>query len=220
MLYTFEFSSIYISNTRSVHNDTDYATFGLTVLDAAGAQVATYGPNTKGLGDLNNGDHAVGLIYQDIDVPDGGSVAVVATVINKGSWSGSQPIETALNTVGGAVIGALISGSIVGFGATAAAVPVAGWVAIAGTAGILGVLEAVNLLWADCDGWVVTGSFTLTRAALDEQTAGGPWHWGQDYPGSDSAAGCGSNSQYRANFLIGRPGQQLHLPLGITITIP
>ncbi len=214
MQYAFTFSEIDVKVPRSRSADTDYATLGIAVVDAQGTQVAMHGPITKTLGDLGGGSTAaVNLGFQDMDVPDGGSLAVAAMVINKGSWDGTMPLEEALNIVGGAVVGAVVSGSLVGVAATGgAATPIAVWQAALITAGVVGVLEGVKLLFADCDGWVAGSGFTLGRTALDQETQNGIFSWPVEYPGTDSPAGCGANSDYVAHYWVGKQEQILTVP--------
>jgi hypothetical protein len=116
VLYTFEFVGIDIKQIRSAHSDTDYATFALTVTDAAGAPNGQ-NPQTIGLGDVGKGTHPVNLKFADVDVPDGGSVALIATVMNKGAGNAAEIVKD-LNQVGQTVAGAVAGGAIAGMAAT------------------------------------------------------------------------------------------------------
>jgi hypothetical protein len=213
MLYTFVFSGIAVKVPRSREKDTDYATLGIAVLDAQGTQVATFGPQTLSLGELGGGSFSeVNLAFENIEVPDGGSMLVAATAINMGSWSGAQPLETALNDVSGAVLGALAGGQIVGYLSAGAAAPIPVWVAILAAAGIAAVMEGVGLLLADCDGWVAGSPLKLGSSRLAEKTQDGTSSWSTDYPGENSHFGCGANSDYEGSYWLGRQDQVTTVP--------
>src|SRR5262249_9130503 len=65
----------------------------------------------------------------------------------------------------------------------------------------------VGLLWANCDGPVVTGKLDTNADGLIEMTRPSgtrtEYHY---FPGVESPAGCGSNSRYWARFLITQLG--------------
>ena len=61
--YVFTLENFQILDTRSVHKDTDYASFALKV----GEKV--YPAQTKYMGNLNNGTYKVNLSFGPIDIP-------------------------------------------------------------------------------------------------------------------------------------------------------
>src|SRR5213080_3787100 len=76
--YTFRLESLHIENTRAVHNDTDVVALALKVDDI------TFPPQTRDLGDVNNGTHAIGLKFENvlIDVDLARSVSMAFWVNN------------------------------------------------------------------------------------------------------------------------------------------
>ena len=69
-VFSFTLDSFQITDTRSLHEDTDYVTYTLVVKDQNG----NGGPRmlTKYMGDVNNGVHAVNLtVFQHYGQPDG-----------------------------------------------------------------------------------------------------------------------------------------------------
>ena len=189
MKYNFAVPSFVINNVRSTNNDTDYASLGVVALAPDGTTVGMYGPITRSLGDLDEGPVALQMVLTDIDVPDGGSMGIVFTVMNKGWWSGEGTIEDALNTVCAGIIGALAGGQIAGFKTEAtpgtpatattpaipptppappAAIAMPIWVAALAVIGVVAIMEAVKLLLVDCDGWVVNATMQIGRVELDQ----------------------------------------------------
>lgn len=199
---TFDFlvPSLTVKNPRALFTDTDFATIAAATLAPDGTQIAKYGPTSKYLGDLGKGRSVdPGMSLTGIDVPDGGSVALTFVVVNRGAWAGDSQALDAMDAVGGAVIGALIQGSIAG---TSAAVGVTIFPAVALTALVLGVLEGLSIIFADCDGTVVAGAMTIGKTELLSNAVEQPWEMTDDYPGTDSPVGCGSNSDYTVTYTI------------------
>jgi hypothetical protein len=93
-----------------------------------------------------------------------------------------------------------LSAATIASGGTATAVPFI-WAA-AVTAAIISTLEAVNILIADCDGTVVAGPITLGKTELLQYATPGPWQLNYEYPGTDSADGCGANSDYLVTYSV------------------
>lgn len=209
---TFDFSvpSLTVKNPRAPFTDTDFATIAAATLAPDGTQIAKYGPTSKYLGDLGKGRSLdPGMSLTGIDVPDGGTVALTFVVVNRGAWAGDSQALDAMDAVGGAVIGALIQGSIAGTpvaaGAAAGAtstVTVTIFPAVALTALVLGVLAGLSIIFADCDGTVVAGAMTIGKTELLSMAVQQPWEMTDDYPGTDSPFGCGSNSDYTVTYAI------------------
>ena len=88
----------------------------------------------------------------------------------KGSWSGSQAIESALNTGCSSILGGLAGYQLAGVATTAVPASSVGiplWIAPLADAGVLAILEGVSLLFVDCDGWVVKATMLIGRVELD-----------------------------------------------------
>jgi PASTA domain len=213
---TFDFtvSSLMVKNPRSLFNDSDYATLAINVLAADNTVIQQYGPVARSLGNLGKGaaiDPKMSLT--GIPVPDGGSLAVSFVIVNKGGWSWDSDVINALELAGSAVLGALVQGTIVAPASTSAATATTGavttttatvtlpWVLGVGAA-IIAALEAINILFADCDGTVVPGVLSLGQAELLQYAATGSWNLIYDYPGTDSPDGCGANSDYSVTYNV------------------
>ena len=189
---TFTMDSFGISNTRSLHNDTDFVYLSANV----GANPIVF--VKKSMGDVNNGTHSVGLSLE-VDIPDDDTVVVFNYLIMNNGHGGNdakaKAAQAALNTIAEEIIK---HGAI-----TAAAVTVGSFLvpffasALAAIAGIMAATEAALLLFADCDGLVAAGALPFTCSDLIRRTAAGQKiAENANHPGTDSADGCGSNSQY------------------------
>ena len=202
--FAFAIPSFQITTTRSLLSDTDFATLGIVVTAQDGTQLSTYGPSTVSLGDVGNGGHWLGLLVTGIDVPAGASMKVSFTIMNKGSSQLKDKVVEDLNKVCEGIIGALAGGQLAGMSHTPSptnddpnpqpaqdAIPA--WEAAVGAVLALGIMEAIDALFADCDGWVVTELLTITRSDLDQSTGDALWTWSTRYAGTDSAVGCGDN---------------------------
>jgi hypothetical protein len=203
--YMFSLDSFQIRNTRSRHLDTDYVTFAVTVGNSEPQ------PQTKSMGDLNNGGFAVGLTFSDVAVADEKPVIVTYLIVNSGHQSqseidsklesaatqlanaGAQAATTAIGSGVGALAGATIGGAVVPM-VGAALGALAGW--LASTLG--------SILFADCDGPVAAQQTPFLGRDLWLKTAEGPLKFSTDNPGTDSPHGCGSNSDYVVNWSITR----------------
>jgi hypothetical protein len=199
-LYTFSIPSLRIDNTRSLHEDTDYVSLTLAV--------GTNPPQTKTrkIGNVNNGTHTVGLSFDGISVPPGQNAVFTYAVVNNGHASeadvasalekagdalGQKAAQAAASAIGG-LVGAELGASI-----GTAAVPVLG-TALGAIAGWL-IGELGGIAFADCDGPVAAGVHIFTAADL----AGGASVSGTDHsPGTNSAWGCGSNSDYYVTWSV------------------
>jgi phospholipase C len=186
---TFTMDSLGISNTRSLHTDTDVVYLSATV----GANPTVF--VQKPLGDLNNGTHSVGLSVE-VDIPDDDTIAVFNYLILNNGHGGNDAVakaaQSALST---------IAKEIINNGAVAAAAITIGSIVVpffvSALAALAGILEAGLLAFADCDGTVAAGALPFTCSELIKRTNSGqriPEN--ADHHGTDSNVGCGSNSQY------------------------
>ncbi len=199
MTTNFSLDSFRITDTRSVHEDTDFVTVSITV----GTNAAI--TKTHAMGNLNNGTYPVGLgvsavIPTDVAVPvvfsyvilnngNGDHAAVQHGVETALSALGTQAAKAATTAAGGAI------GAVLGAELGTAVVPLVG-TAIGALAGWV-VSTVGGFLFANCDGVVATGIHVYTSTQLIQNTAGG--HKITDtveHPGSDSPDGCGGNSRY------------------------
>jgi uncharacterized membrane protein len=204
---TFEFSvpSLTVNNTRALITDTDFATIAVAVLAPDGTQIATYGPTSKYLGDLGNGTTLNPYMsLMGIDVPDGGWAAFTFVVINHGAWIGDDQALQDLDVIGAAVLGAVVQGAILSKNLN--------WVTAAIiAAAVLAALAGLTVILADCDGTVVAGGMTIGKTELLEYAAQ-PREMTQDYPGTNSAIGCGANSDYTVTYYIGQTPTMVAVP--------
>ncbi|HXQ14167.1 MAG TPA: PASTA domain-containing protein [Caulobacteraceae bacterium] len=221
---TFDFSvaSMTVNNPRAPFDDTDYATLAINVLAADNTVIQQYGPVVRSLGNLSKHQSIdPEMSLTGITVPDGGSMAVAFVVMNKGGWSWDSDVINALELAGSAVLGALAQGSIAG--ATTTTVAADGTVTVAPTliplstvleiaAGLVIVLEGINILFADCDGTVVPGVMTIGKTELLQLATPGPWNMTFEYPGTDSAIGCGANSDYSVTYSVEATPQPVAVP--------
>ena len=80
-LYIFKLEQFHIDNTRSRHQDTDTVAFALQV----GSHL--FSAQTFFAGDVNNGDHAVNLVFASVLINDDNSPAVFTYEIYNGDAS-------------------------------------------------------------------------------------------------------------------------------------
>ena len=194
--YTFVLQAFRITDTRSRHEDTDFAAMAVAI---AGGQ--TLSPPVKSLGDVNNGVHAVDMSVQ-LAVADNQAVDFSYSILNRGDGTPAtiEGYEALIKMA--ADKGAILAGSAIG---NEVAGQLAG--ALGAYVGYLSggwpVADALNIIFADCDGPVAGGDHMFSGAQLAAQTANG--HAIQvtdDNPGVDSPTGCGSNSHYYVTWKI------------------
>lgn len=195
-IYTFQLEKFHIDNTRALHNDTDTVTFGLKI----GNQQLS--PLFKGMGDVNNGDHSVGLEFSPVIINPSTEVVLSYIIVNSG-FPGSHEgdLHTVLDTLSDA--SEKVANAVYPLG------PV--WPIVNK------IVHALNILIvADCDGPVAGDRMpgptstdqipanTLTGAYFDTliSGAGGTFRLTRFYPGTDSATGCGSNSKYNVTWSV------------------
>src|SRR5579884_1228684 len=74
----FQLNQFRITETRSLHNDTDYVTFSVRVGNK------TYGPVQKRIGDVNNGTHNVGLTFDHVPFERSDKITIAYQIVNAG----------------------------------------------------------------------------------------------------------------------------------------
>ena len=195
--FTFTLDSFRITDTRSRHEDTDFASLTLLVRAADGS--GTPQTQTKSMGNLNNGTFNVGLSFANVPVDPSGSVVFNYLIVNSGHKSEGD-INNALETVGGSLAekGLVAGGTAIG----TAILPGLG--TILGAIGGWLAGEVKGILAANCDGPVAAEQVTLNYNDLLSKTANGPYKHETPNPGTDSATGCGSNSMYYVTWHIAR----------------
>ncbi|MFY4727586.1 fascin domain-containing protein [Nitrospira sp. BLG_2] len=205
--FMFTFDSMIISNTRSRHNDTDYASLSVAVNDGPPQTVKKF------IGNLNNGTYTVGLSIGPIAIAsptdkvafnylvvnaghqDNAKIDKILTDIGQGlSQAGTRAAISAAGALAGAVVGSTVGSFIMPAVGTAIGVAV-GW--LGG--------QLTGILTADCDGTVAIEQVGVTGQQLAGMlAAGAPYaHWTY-HPGSDSSTGCGSNSMYFCHWSVQR----------------
>src|SRR5260221_4450731 len=221
-LYTFKLEKFDVDNERSRHEDTDEVTFGLQV----GSQ--RFSVQSFSAGDVNNGDHGVNLVFGPVFISDSASPVIFSYQIYNGDSSKLQVSLAALNNdLANQALTFMQQKIDQGNPADYTDFPSnqnpdknkddnvpfndGSWIQF---------LEFVALgsfLFPDCDGFVAVGTIGKEKSEWDRliDSAGGTTYTHSiRYPGSDSPAGCGSNSDYTVTWsvtskrIIGGPGQQ------------
>lgn len=167
----FDFSGFHIFECRSPNTDTDYASLSVRVGDKL------YGPKTKYVGDLDKGDHGVGLTII-AEVPSDNTQVVVAwAVIN------SDDGDEALNIVGNLALGLV--------GAALTEIPFIGTVLAA-------IFAVVVNPWRNHNGPCVLQQCVTTGALLGQVNPlnSSPGETGAKNFGRDFSPGGGDSSNY------------------------
>ena len=100
--YTFTLDSFRITDTRSVHNDTDFVSIGVAVGNNPPITVPV-----KDMGDVNNGTHTVNLSIPNVSVAPDQKVAFSYSIVNSGHDKDS--LEKALTPVAGDAAGKAVA---------------------------------------------------------------------------------------------------------------
>jgi hypothetical protein len=195
----FTLNSFGITNTRSVHEDTDYVCIGMSINGRILPPVA------KRIGNVNNGQHQVGLT---ISLPNQFSSADKFVfgylIINHG---GGKTEDVLIHCQNAMTQTTLLTFSPAG----AALTQVQGRNIPASFATPLRAKDTMNGFWnlikpqfqhlsSDrCDGPVVIDQFSFLGSSMaDVELVTDVNNW--IYQGIDSAVGCGSNSDYGASW--------------------
>jgi hypothetical protein len=195
--YTFTLDKFHIDDTRALHNDTDVVSFGIKVGNN------TFEPQIKHMGDVNNGDHHVGLQFGPVEIDDPAtSVVITYSIVNAGNKTVDDELKTTSQTAmakadaeteidGTPKDGTETDGSSSWWKKL--------WDIAAG--------DLIAALTADCDGPVATNRIVVTASAIDQQIAGNDTvSLTKSFPGVDSPHGCGGNSRYSVTHSISRTG--------------
>jgi hypothetical protein len=203
--YNIRLGGVNILNTRSRHEDTIYAQLTVLVNNRVVRTVqwdGTCSDRSCAPGrDMNNGLHVFGLAVSSDTGPVGPTDRVTWSfqLINAGHPPSSQNYTDAANAAASAGCQSDPNNPNDN----------SGWICVAGRLAqvLVGWLVAPN-----CDGPIAADSVTMTGAQLLALTQSRPvpaahkysYGWSKHYPGVDSAAGCGSNSDYWVDVWIDR----------------
>jgi hypothetical protein len=198
--YTIECIQLHAAQIRSAHNDTDHFTQSLKLLDGSGQVITDYGSKVWEIGNIGAGWSSgvpAAYTYTAVLPPAGASLSWAWTVVNAGGGSaqqvrqwGDQTADSLASKLVSAGIQSLAGGNIwVGLGEIAAA-------------GVVeGLAQLWNLMFADCDGAVITDAVLLDRQTLSGTANRIPVNPSvRDYPGKNSPSGCGANSDYQLSY--------------------
>lgn len=195
--YKFVLDSCEITNTRSRHEDTDYAALGVSVDN----QIVDHHTKVAFMGDVNNGVHNIGINVgpTPVRVSDQTHVVIVFVITNAGGTDIDE-VEEFTEEMGRGIDDQLLNklepqGYDIG-GCGLEEFPPEILDLLLGKPGLSAVLKA------NCDG-PVAGNWIFTNGAqLAEWTANGPHYVTTFYPGTDSPTGCGSNSEYSVTWHV------------------
>jgi hypothetical protein len=200
-VFTFTLNSFKITETRALHNDTDYVSLSVVV--------GTKPPTTvvKSMGDVDNGTHEVNLSVPSIAVLPNESVALTYSIVNAGGISNfeqellkaGESAAQQLGNEGVKALGELANGPLPGSGPIIDVIGGAAWGWLAGK--IDGFLTP-----GLCNGPVAGGDKVYAGAQLAYQTGDGGVITSTDLnKGTNSPDGCGSNSRYYVTWSISGP---------------
>lgn len=203
-VYDFAIESFTISNTRSRHEDTDFVSASLAVAGRPALSTA------QSLGNLNNGTYPTQVRFTAVPVADNETAVFSYVMVNNGHSDPGTVMKTLEDAVqklatSGANAAASAAGDAIGatLGASigTAIVPIIGS-ALGALAGWL-VSEAGYLVFADCDGAVAAAVHILPGSEIPGLLKGaGVMYQDDHHPGTDSPAGCGSNSVYDVKWFV------------------
>ncbi|WP_348267617.1 hypothetical protein P8936_17965 [Edaphobacter paludis] len=203
MPINFTVVSFAIDNTRSVHEDTDYVGVAIT------QNKKEVAPQTKRIGNVNNGTHAVNMT---VSVPSEYTTADTFVfsylVINHGGGKTQDVLDHCAS--------AMTQPALTTFNAAQAVIVSVNGVQLPTSLSTdLRAADNINALWNPikvafkqlssdhCDGPVALDSFSFTGAALNEMILTSQANpFSIIYLGIDSAVGCGSNSHYSVQWRV------------------
>jgi hypothetical protein len=197
---TFRLDGFHIDNTRSIRNDTDVVATTLKVGDRL------IGTQIKHMGDVNNGDHKVGLEFRFIPVDTPSTpISYNYQIDNAGNIDDAsidQKITTSNETAAGIIGG--VGGGLLLTGAAPAMIIGGALLSVAGT------IELFNLLFGflttSCDGPVVFDQIQAPRSDFDNSIPpfGGALTQTRPYFGVAAPSPCHSDSRYKATSTVVR----------------
>jgi len=209
--YTFKLLTCHIANTRSRHKDTDTVAFTLSI------DGRTLPIQQKALGDLNNGDYPIDLTYSMVYIGAPTAIVTFNYTIYNGDQSklgtgitdiSDQLADKATDFVKQKVENGDLS-DYTDFPQSDPPEPDAGqdYFEDASWTLYLEYLSLANFVFPDCDGFVAVGTQANTRGCWDsliKARGGGALSRSIRYPGDNSPAGCGGNSDYTVSWSVAR----------------
>lgn len=206
-LYTATLETVHIDNTRSRHNDTDSVSF--TVVSGEKT------PHTQSfsLGDVNNGDYPIGISFPLLLSNPAQPLVLSYVVYNGGTSQLPETLEQLTEKAADAALDDILdpappvsSASDYGTGSSDEMWPEPGSANV-GWLTALSYLGIADFVSPDCDGLVALDTIGHPIAQWDQ--ALGPstssiFRTSIRYPGSNSPAGCGTNSDYTVAWSVRR----------------
>jgi hypothetical protein len=167
---TFSLDSWVVRETRSLHNDTNHVAVALSV----NGQMVGGGPQTKFMGNQNNGTFPVGLSFPDVEVPTNAIVTMSYEIVNSGHSPSAvaDALKAALESRIAKSAGKLVD------------------LVFANCDGPITPPHGRQIVWNDSELAAISSGTTFTDK--------------QDEPGNDSPHGCGSNSHYIVQYSVTR----------------
>jgi hypothetical protein len=199
--YTFTLDTFHIDDTRARHNDTDTVSFGVKV----GNNISQ--PQIKHMGDVNNGDHHVGLTFGPIEIDDPATPVIITyTIVN----AGNKNVDDQLGSASQVLMRKADAGGDLSDETTMEGGPPDGsndggswWAKILKSAAE----DLMSLLTVDCDGPVASNRIAVTASQIDQSLGGNEKaSFTKFFAGTDSNVGCGSNSRYTVTYSVSRSG--------------
>ena len=214
--YTVRIESFHIDNTRSRHNDTDSV---FLALQAGDTQFAA---RSKGVGDVDNGDHGVSLSFSCVMLSDPDRVLGFSFSIYNGDTGNlSDALNHALTSLlsdgvhvtlpGPRIRSFNLSGAVPGISVAANTASITSLLANTSTwyaaAARAAAEAAIDFVFPNCDGFVAMDAMCLTHQQwnlLFDSAGNDVLRATTHYPGTNSPAGCGSNSNYSVTWSVTR----------------
>ena len=197
LAYTFTLNFFKITDTRSLHSDTDFVSISVAV-----GSKPPINPAPKSVGDLNNGTYQVNMSIPDITAADTDAVAFTYAIVNSGH--DKNDMETQLRSALGSAARRAAQG----------AASAAGYINAGNLGSVIGLYvgpmggrwlfnEISGVVFANCDGIVAAGSHVYSGAQLNHQLADGHVITAtDDNKGTNFPTGCGGNSRYYVTWTI------------------
>jgi hypothetical protein len=202
MATTFALQSFALTNTRSVHEDTNYVSFGLSV------NGKVFAPLSRRMGNVNNGTHQVALDFAIPTFTDNDEIVISYLVINHGGGNTREILTSCEHCMTQTVLKDFSSSD-------AQLVPVQGGSVPKCMSTPLRSGSDMNVWWNQiesqfngvstdrCDGPVAIDRFSFFGSNIGNMILNSNSHpLSFIYLGIDSAIGCGSNSDYSVQWAV------------------
>jgi len=187
--YNLTLNNFQISETRSLLEDTDYLSFTLQI------GLATPQTLVKSMGSIGKGTHTVGLSFSNVSLGVTDFVTLSYLIVNSGQ-SPRVTVETTLESVGGLFSSGVAPGFILPPEFGSALQTDSDWLTA----------ELKSVFHLNCDGAVAAERTGFMINDLLARPGGLPFNQSTPQPGTDSATGCGGNSNYTVNWHVEQVG--------------